>query len=509
MSFQGKVVIVTGSSSGIGQATAELFASQKAANTIEKLKKAGVPDSRVHVVKGSIEKEETRKKLIDETLKKFGRLDVLVNNAAASQLPGVHPNSIENLDYLFQTNLRSVFDLTERAIPHLKKTKGNVVNVSSIGGRKVFTDTIPYVVLKAALDHLNSNLAIKYAADGVRINAVSPGGTETNFLHTAGMSAQQLEQLFKKYIDELIPVHRFSSPKEVADVIAFLASDKASYVIGANFTVDGGVSLGSSSGIGQAALVLFAEQGAFVTIHGQNEERVQATVDQLLKAKVPEERIHTVLGPIEEEETQKKLIESTVEKWGKLDVLVNNAGLSHRSDLDPNSLENLGLNECVCRGMTECLDYVMNINLKSLIAVTRLAVPHLEKTKGNVVNVSSIGGRRTGTNWVPYLLTKAAVDHYTRNAAVEYADQGIRVNAVSPGATSTAFLNRHDIPKLQADSIIRHFEDNVIPLRRLGTASEIANVIEFLASDKASYCTGSNFVVDGGILCGPPVPRGF
>ncbi|KAI6221490.1 hypothetical protein M3Y99_01543100 [Aphelenchoides fujianensis] len=495
MNFQDKVVIVTGSSSGIGQATAELFASQGAANTIEKLKKAGVPDLRVLVVKGSIEKEETRKKLIDETLKKFGRLDVLVNNAAASQLPGVHPNSIENLDYLFQTNLRSVFDLTERAIPHLKKTKGNVVNVSSIGGRKVFTDTIPYVVLKAAFDHLNSNLAIKYAADGVRINAVSPGGTETNFLHTAGMSVQQLEQLFKKYTEELIPVHRFSSPKEVADVIAFLASDKASYVIGANFTVDGGVSLGSSSGIGQAALVLFAEQGAFVTIHGQNEERVQATVDQLLKAKVPEERIHTVLGPIEEEETQKKLVESTVEKWGKLDVLVNNAGLSHRSDLDPNSLENL--------------DYVMNINLKSLIAVTRLAVPHLEKTKGNVVNVSSIGGRRTGTNWVPYLLTKAAVDHYTRNAAVEYADQGIRVNAVSPGATTTAFLTRHDISKLQADSIIRHFEDNVIPLRRLGTASEIANVIEFLASDKASYCTGSNFVVDGGILCGPPVPRGF
>ncbi|KAI6170257.1 hypothetical protein M3Y98_01221000 [Aphelenchoides besseyi] len=535
MSFEGKVVIVTGSSSGIGQSAAELFAAKGASltihgqneerlqKTVELLKKNGVSESRLLVVRGPIEKEETRKQLIDETVKKFGRLDVLVNNAACGQLPGLVPNSLENLDYLYQTNLRSVYHLFELALPHVLKTKGNIVNVSSVGGKQSYPDNIPYVILKSALDHLTRNLALKHAADGIRVNTVSPGATLTNFVHTTGKSQAEIDGFFKFFADNVIPNKRSGSPKEVANVIVFLASEEASYVTGSDYVVDGGVMAGrSSSGIGQATALLFAQQGANVTIHGQSEEKMKSTVELFTnEKKIPIERIHSILGPIESEETQKKLIDETIEKFGQLDVLVclpknlfttnlkiNNAGLSHRSDLDPNSLENLGL--LVSEILTRVFeDYVMQINLKSLIAMTRLAVPHLEKTKGNVVNVSSIGGQRTGTNWVPYLLTKASVDHYTRNAAIEYADQGIRVNAVSPGATITAFLERHNVPKYQADAFIRHFEDNVIPLRRLGQADEIANVIEFLASNKASYCTGSNFVVDGGILAGPPIPRGF
>ncbi|KAI6225361.1 hypothetical protein M3Y99_01349300 [Aphelenchoides fujianensis] len=256
-SFEGKVVIVTGSSSGIGQAAAELFASKGASvvihgqneerlkNTLEVLKQAGVGDSRVLVVRGSIEQEETRKQLIDETIKKFGKLDILVNNAACSQKPGLVPNSVDNLDYLFQTNLRAVYDLTDRALPHLQKTKGNVVNVSSVGAQKVFTENMPYVILKAALDHYTRNLAIKMAAEGVRINTVSPGATDTNFMHTSGMRQEQLEQMFKYYADNVIPVHRFASSKEVAEVIAFVASEQASYVTGSTYVVDGGVSLGT------------------------------------------------------------------------------------------------------------------------------------------------------------------------------------------------------------------------------------------------------------------------
>ncbi|KAI6238263.1 hypothetical protein M3Y99_00704800 [Aphelenchoides fujianensis] len=258
-SFDGKVVIVTGSSSGIGQAAAELFASKGASvvihgqneerlkNTLEVLKQAGVGDSRVLVVRGSIEQEDTRKQLIDETIKKFGKLDILVNNAACSQKPGLVPNSVENLDYLFQTNLRSVYDLTDRALPHLQKTKGNVVNVSSVGAQKVFTENMPYVILKAALDHYTRNLAIKMAAEEVRINTVSPGATDTNFMHTSGMKPEQLEQIscVQYYADNVIPVHRFASSKEVAEVIAFVASEQASYVTGSTYVVDGGVSLGT------------------------------------------------------------------------------------------------------------------------------------------------------------------------------------------------------------------------------------------------------------------------
>lgn len=97
-------------------------------------------------------------------------------------------------------------------------------------------------------------------------------------------------------------------------------------------------------------------------------------------ANVPDSRIVSVLGPIEEESTRQKLIDETVKKFGHLDILVNNAGVSHKTNTDSNSFETF--------------DYVMDINVRSVIAMTRLAAPHLEKTKGNVVNISSVGAQR-------------------------------------------------------------------------------------------------------------------
>ncbi|KAI6197832.1 hypothetical protein M3Y94_01271900 [Aphelenchoides besseyi] len=214
---------------------------------------------------------------------------------------------------------------------------------------------------------------------------------------------------------------------------------------------------GSSAGIGQAAVEIFANEGASVTVHGQSEERLKATAELLKKSDIPDSRVLIVRGAIEDEQTQKRLIDETIKKFGRLDVLVNNAATSYQDGLDPNSLENL--------------DYVMNVNLRSLIALTRMAIPYLAKTKGNVVNISAIGSQRAILIRQPYVIMKAALDHYTRNAAVQYAELGIRLNTVS------------------------------------GSALEVANVIEFLASDKASYVTGANWVVDGGMLAGAPTEK--
>ncbi|KAI6170267.1 hypothetical protein M3Y98_01222000 [Aphelenchoides besseyi] len=222
---------------------------------------------------------------------------------------------------------------------------------------------------------------------------------------------------------------------------------------------------GSSSGIGQDLAVLMATEGAMVTIHGQSTERLKKTMDLLAKNNI----------------TNTKILQ------------VNNAGLSHRNDLgDPNSLENL--------------DYVMTVNVKSLIAITHLAVPHLEKTKGNVVNVSSVGSTWPVISLTPYQCTKAAVDHYTRNAAIEYAEKGIRVNAVRPGCIETNFGTRHGELSPESLQLYEHIAES-IPMQRFGTPREVSNMIAFLASDKASYVTGSLLVVDGGLLCGPPQPK--
>ncbi|KAI6206690.1 hypothetical protein M3Y94_00941000 [Aphelenchoides besseyi] len=250
---------------------------------------------------------------------------------------------------------------------------------------------------------------------------------------------------------------------------------------------------GSSAGIGQAAVEIFATEGACVTVHGQSEERLKATANLLKKLNVPDSRVLIVQGAIEEEQTQKRLIDETIKKFGRLDVLVNNAACSSGHGIDPNSLENL--------------DFVMNSNLRSLIALTRMAIPYLAKTKGNVINISSCGSQRVSPISQPYVIMKAALDHYTRNAAVQYASQGIRVNTVSPGFIDTLFRSRHDANQEKKKAIETYVDRTiqiVVPLKRSGSAREVANVIEFLASDKASYVTGANWVVDGGYLTGAP-----
>ncbi|KAI6240533.1 hypothetical protein M3Y99_00448200 [Aphelenchoides fujianensis] len=257
MRFEGRVVIVTGSSSGIGRAVAEALAAEgvggltlhgqnaeRLAETRAAVERAGVPAERLLVVRGPIEEAETRRRLVDETLAKFGRLDVLVNNAASQQKPGAEPNSLENLDFLFAANLRAVVDLTARALPHLRAAGGNVVNVSSVGASRVRCENVPYVVLKAALDHFTRNAAIQHAADGVRVNAVSPGATRTNFPHTAGVDAEQAARLFAR-VGRLVPVGRVAEAREVAAAVLFVASPAASYVTGSTLVVDGGLSVGN------------------------------------------------------------------------------------------------------------------------------------------------------------------------------------------------------------------------------------------------------------------------
>ena len=189
---------------------------------------------------------------------------------------------------------------------------------------------------------------------------------------------------------------------------------------------------GSSAGIGQSAAALFAKAGASVTIHGRSEEKLQKTIQLIEKAGGSKSKILTVVGEITDENVQKNLINKTVEKFGRIDVLINNAGLMQKEGLeDYRSLENF--------------DYVFDVNLRAPVAITELAVPHLEKTKGNIINVSSVVAQITTPRAPFYCMTKAALDHFCRNYAVILAPKGIRVNNVNPGATETEFGSRHGI----------------------------------------------------------------
>lgn len=245
MSFQDKVVIVTGASSGIGAETAVKFASLGATvvlngRNVEKLTAvAGRCGPSVLLVSGDITVKTEAKRLIDETVKTFGKIDVLVNNAGTLESGTIETTSLEQYDRVFNTNVRAVYYLTMLAVPELIKTKGNIVNVSSVTGTRSFPNALAYCMSKAALDQMTKCVALEVAAKGVRVNSVNPGVIVTGLHLKAGMD----DEAYAQFLEKCKTTHALGRPgesEEVAKAIVFLASDDASFTTGENLHVDGG-----------------------------------------------------------------------------------------------------------------------------------------------------------------------------------------------------------------------------------------------------------------------------
>jgi len=251
---------------------------------------------------------------------------------------------------------------------------------------------------------------------------------------------------------------------------------------------------GSSAGIGQANAIDFAKEGASVVIHGQNADRLKKTEELLKAAGVPADRFLSIIGSTEHQSTLEKIVNETLKKFERIDVLVNNAACGRKPDIkDVYSLDNL--------------DYIFNVNLRAVVALTQLAMPHLEKSQGNVVNVSSIGAQKVFPEGMYYCSMKTALDHWSRNLAALYGPKGVRVNIVSPGPIVTMFRERHGLTG-QAKEDHYNNTGTMTALGRSGESPEISKVILFVASAEASYMTGANMVADGGMLVfAPSAPK--
>ena len=249
MSFQDKVVIVTGSSSGIGAATAIKFAEEGAKVAIvgrntEKLNNVAKKCKNPLVIVADVSKDEDVKRIINETLKRFGKLDVLVNNAGIGGSTKIQDeNAMAAYDKVMSTNLRSVVHMTHLAAPHLVKTKGNIVNISSIAALKPLGQgTFAYNTSKAALDHFSRSIAQELASSGVRVNTVNPGPVRTDIIKNVGVPAEVEEAIFK-HMRDMTSLNRVSVPEEIADIVLFIASDKARAITGSSFVTDNGAML--------------------------------------------------------------------------------------------------------------------------------------------------------------------------------------------------------------------------------------------------------------------------
>lgn len=185
-----------------------------------------------------VSKDDDAKRIVNDTVKEFGKLDVLVNNAAVMLMDKISDGSVlQTFDKQVNGNLRAVIHLTSLSIPHLVNTKGNVVNISSAVATKVSPGVTAYSILKAALNHYSRSAAAEFAASGVRVNTISPGPVATDLLENGGNSLSDEE------LRSFTVLKRVSASEEIADLILYVASEKARGITGSTFLADNGYNL--------------------------------------------------------------------------------------------------------------------------------------------------------------------------------------------------------------------------------------------------------------------------
>jgi NAD(P)-dependent dehydrogenase (short-subunit alcohol dehydrogenase family) len=237
---------------------------------------------------------------------------------------------------------------------------------------------------------------------------------------------------------------------------------------------------GATSGIGKATVLRFAEAGARVAAVGRNQSELQAVCKEINKrgGKALAIRADVTIKPI-----PRRIVTEAVEKFGALDVLVNAAGHISNGTIETTAMSDW--------------DAMMNVNLRAIFNLMQHSVPHLAESRGNIVNVSSVTGLRAFPGVLAYCVSKAGLDQLTRCAALELAPKGVRVNAVNPGVVVTEIHKRGGMKEEAYEEFLEHSKVTH-PIGRVGSASEVAELILYLASERASWITGVTYSIDGG-----------
>jgi len=248
MEFKGKVAIITGAGAGIGAATALLFASKGVKVCCNDIEDSGDKISReinnnggnAFFCQADITKIEDSKKIIDKTLERFKKIDILFNNAGVV-IPGRTDNtSIEDWERTMAVNVRGIFLVSKFAIPHLRKTKGCIINTSSSVALKGVKDRFAYTASKGAVLSMTRAMAIDYIDEGIRINSICPGTIETESFRDRLFKFDDIEDARKKFIARQ-PMGRFGQPNEIAQGVLYLV--EAEFCTGISLSVDGGMTI--------------------------------------------------------------------------------------------------------------------------------------------------------------------------------------------------------------------------------------------------------------------------
>jgi glucose 1-dehydrogenase len=243
---------------------------------------------------------------------------------------------------------------------------------------------------------------------------------------------------------------------------------------------------GSSEGIGKAIVIAFAKSGEYseVVINSRKEEEAQRVSNEI---KIVGCNSIAIQADVSQESDCIKLIDHTIKHYGRIDVLVNNAGIQKDVPFEQTSIEEWYK--------------IIGVDLTAPFVCSREAIKQMEKQNdpkgGCIINISSVHQTIPKPHYVPYATSKAGIEMMTKTMALELAKDNIRANLVAPGAIETN-MNKELENKDMLERVLAQ-----IPVKRIGNPEEVANVVEFLASDKASYVTGTTFYVDGGMTLYP------
>lgn len=237
---------------------------------------------------------------------------------------------------------------------------------------------------------------------------------------------------------------------------------------------------GASSGIGAAVARQFAAEGAKVALVGRRKESINRLVAEINEAGG---QALAIIADLAAPDGPAQTVAQTVAATDKIDILVNAAGIISMGTINNTSMT--------------AWDEMMHVNLRVVFEMMQLVLPYMAAPAGNIVNISSVTGTRSFPGVLAYCVSKAAVDQLTRCAALELAEKGIRVNAVNPGVVVTELHRTSGMSDENYQAFLERSR-TTHPLGRVGTAAEIADLVLFLASDRAGWITGATYAIDGG-----------
>jgi glucose 1-dehydrogenase len=279
----------------------------------------------------------------------------------------------------------------------------------------------------------------------------------------------------------------------MAETDDFLNTKKSALEPSTNYKGKVAVVTGSGKGIGRAIVVAFAKSGAYsgIVVNARKKEEAERVVKEILNLSNCD--AVAVVADVSQESDCIRLIDEAVGKYGRIDVLVNNAGIQQEVPFEDTSMD--------------VWQKIIAVDLTGPFVCSREAVKHMINQTprgGCIINISSVHQTIPKPHYVPYATSKAGIDMMTKTMALELAHDNIRVNVVAPGAIATDMNEVLQEDTSELNKVLRR-----IPLGRIGTSEEIADMVEFLASEKAGYVTGSTFFVDGGMTLYPSFGLSF